>query len=47
MGPFPPSYNNLYIPVVVYYVSKWVEAIESLTNDSNVVLKFLMKNIFT
>jgi len=33
--------------VVVDYVSKWVEAIASPTNDSKVVLKFLKKNIFT
>ena len=27
MGPFPASYNNLYILLAVDYVSKWVEAI--------------------
>jgi len=47
MGPFPPSYNNLYILVVVDYVSKWVEAISTPTNDSKVVIRFLKKNIFT
>ena len=47
MGSFPPSHNNLYILVAVDYVSKWVEAIASSTNDSKVVLKFLKKNIFT
>ena len=46
MGPFPPSYSNLYILVAVDYVSKWVEAIATATNDSKVVIKFL-KNIFT
>jgi len=46
MGPFPRSHNNLYILVAVY-VSKWVEAIATPTNDSRVVIKFLMKNIFT
>ena len=25
MGPFPPSYNNLYILLAVDYVSKWVK----------------------
>jgi len=30
---------------VVDYVSKWVEAITSPTNDSKVVLMFLKKNI--
>ena len=29
MGPFPSSYNNQYILLVVDYVSKWVEAIAS------------------
>jgi len=47
MGPFPPSHNNLYILVVVDYVSKSVEAIASPKNDFKVVLKFLKKNIFT
>jgi len=47
MDPFPPSYNNLYILVVVDYVSKWVEAIATPTNDTKVVIKFLKKNIFT
>lgn len=47
MGPFPPSHSNLYILVAVDYVSKWVEAIASPTNDSKVVIKLLKKNIFT
>jgi len=47
IGPFPPSYNNLYILVAVDYVSKWVEAIVTPTNDAKVVMKFLKKNIFT
>ena len=47
MGPFPPSYNNLYILVAVDYVSKWVEAIATPTNDSKVVIRFPKKNIFT
>nr|XP_027101598.1 uncharacterized protein LOC113722501 [Coffea arabica] len=46
MGPFPSSYNNKYILLAVDYVSKWVEAISSQTNDAKVVLKFLKRNIF-
>ncbi|KAJ9544519.1 hypothetical protein OSB04_024226 [Centaurea solstitialis] len=46
MGPFPSSYSNRYILVAVDYVSKWVEAIASPTNDSRVVSKFLKRNIF-
>ncbi|XP_015960652.1 uncharacterized protein LOC107484618 [Arachis duranensis] len=47
LGPFPPSYLNTYILVVVDYVSKCVEAIASPTNDIWVVMKFLKKYIFT
>ncbi|XP_062103189.1 uncharacterized protein LOC133814212 [Humulus lupulus] len=47
MGPFPPSFKNLYILVAVDYVSKWVEVVESPTNDSKVVMKFLYKHLFT
>jgi len=41
MGLFPTSRNNLFIFVVVGYVSKWVEAIATPANDSRVVIKFL------
>jgi len=47
MGPFPVSYGNLYILVAVDYVSKWVEAIATRTNDHKVVCKFVQTNIFT
>ena len=46
MGPFPSSFGNKYILLVVNYVSKWVEAIPSRTNDAKVVVKFLRENIF-
>ncbi|KAJ9552344.1 hypothetical protein OSB04_016389 [Centaurea solstitialis] len=46
MGPFPSSFSNRYILVAVDYVSKWVEAIASPTNDSRVVSKFLKRQIF-
>ena len=47
MGPFPASYNNLYILLAVDYVSKWVEAIPTCTNDDKVVAQFLRSNIFS
>ncbi|XP_075515720.1 uncharacterized protein LOC142550530 [Primulina tabacum] len=47
MGPFPVSFGNKYILVAVDYVSKWVEALACKTNDSRVVVQFLMKNIFS
>ena len=47
MGPFPPSYNNLYILLAVDYVSKWVEAIPTRTNDAKVVVQFLRSHIFS
>lgn len=46
MGPFPPSHSNKYILVAVDYVSKWVEAVASPTNDSRVVSQFFNKVIF-
>ena len=47
MGPFPNSFGNLYILLAVDYVSKWVEAIPTKSNDNKVVLKFLKENIFS
>lgn len=46
MGPFPSSHGNLYILVVVDYVSMWVEAIASPTCKGSVVLSFLQNTIF-
>ena len=43
MGPFPSSFGNEYILLAVVYVSKWVEAILTRTNDARLVLKFLRK----
>ena len=46
MGPFPSSKGNKYILVGVDYVSKWVEAIASPTNDAGTVTRFLRKIYF-
>lgn len=47
MRPFPTSYENHYMLIVVDYVSKWVETFTSPTNDAQVIVKFLKKFIFT
>lgn len=41
MGLFPKSFGNEYILVVMDYMSKLVEAVTLLTDDSRVVIKFL------
>ncbi|CAN6560256.1 unnamed protein product [Malus baccata var. baccata] len=46
MGPFPSSHGFLYILLAVDYVSKWVEAKATRTNDSRVVANFVKTNIF-
>ena len=45
MRPFPPSCGYLYILLAIDYVSKWVDAIPTKTNDHKVVLKFLKEHI--
>ena len=47
MGPFLPSFGNLYILLVVDYVSKWVEAIACPRNDANIVERFIQRNILS
>ena len=47
MGPFLPSCGYLYILISVDYVSKWVKAIPTRTNDHKVVLKFIKDHIFS
>ena len=47
MGPFPSSNGFLYILLAVDYVSKWVEAKATRTDDSKVVAGFLKENIFS
>ena len=47
MGPFPTSFGNTYILLVVDYVSKWVEATACPKNDDNTVVGFLQRNILS
>ncbi|XP_048496403.2 uncharacterized protein LOC125495663 [Beta vulgaris subsp. vulgaris] len=46
MGPFPSSFGNLYIILAVDYVSKWVEAQATITDDAKTVVKFVKSHIF-
>ncbi|KAJ9553458.1 hypothetical protein OSB04_017503 [Centaurea solstitialis] len=45
MGPFPPSFGFTYILLCVDYVSKWVEAKATRTDDARTVSAFLRSNI--
>ena len=45
MGPFPPSFENLYILLAVDYVSTWVEAISCQRNDAKTIVGFVQRNI--
>ena len=47
MGPFPSSFGNIYILLVVDYVSKWVEATTCPRNDATTVVGFIQRNIFS
>ena len=44
---FMGLFNNVYILVVVDYVSKWLKGTTTSTNNSKVVMNFLRRNIFT
>ncbi|CAM8978452.1 unnamed protein product [Rhodiola kirilowii] len=46
MGPFPVSCGYTYILVDVDYVSKWVEAKATRSNDAKTVIEFLRTNLF-
>ena len=46
VGPFPISHIFSYILLVVDYVSRWVEAKATRTNDSKVVVDIVRSNIF-
>ena len=43
MGPFPSSYGYEYILVAVDYVSKWIEAITTWTNDHKMVISLFKR----
>lgn len=47
MGPFPNSFGFQYILVTIDYVSKWVEAKATRTNDAKVVTDFIKEHIFS
>ena len=47
MVPFVSSHGMKYILVAVYYVSKWVEAIDLANNEGKSVTAFLKKNILS
>ncbi|RDY08589.1 putative mitochondrial protein, partial [Mucuna pruriens] len=46
MGSFPVSNGYSHILLVVDYMSRWVEAVATKTNDAKVVVNFLKSNIF-
>ena len=47
MGPFPKSFGYEYILVAVEYLSKWVEAIPTRSNDTRTVVKFVKEFILS
>ncbi|KAJ8772971.1 hypothetical protein K2173_028148 [Erythroxylum novogranatense] len=47
MGPFPPSFGYNYILLAVDYVSKWVEAKATRTDDAKTVAAFVRTDIFS
>lgn len=46
MGPFPSSFGNSYILLVVDYVSKWIKAKTTRTEDTKSVVSFIKTRIF-
>ncbi|KAL2237448.1 UNVERIFIED_CONTAM: Retrovirus-related Pol polyprotein from transposon [Sesamum indicum] len=47
MGPFPSSFGKSYIILGVDYVSKWIEAKATRTDDAKTVIDFVKTNIFS
>ena len=46
-GPFPSSFENMYVLLAVDYLSKWVQATACSKNDANTVVGFLQRNILS
>ncbi|RDX91075.1 gag-pol, partial [Mucuna pruriens] len=46
MGPFLVSNGYSYLLLAIDYLSRWVEAIATKTNDAKVIVDFLKSNIF-
>jgi len=46
MGHFPVSFGFTYILMAIDYVSKWVEAKATRTNDARVIVDFVRSHIF-
>ena len=47
MGLLPSSYGHKYILLAMDYMSKWVEAIPTITCDAKVLMCFIRSNIFS
>ena len=47
IGPFPPSFGNMYILLAVDYVSKWVEATACPRNDVITGVGFIQRNMLS
>lgn len=45
IGPFQASAQNNYILFTVDYVSQWLEVVALQRNDTQMVVKFIKKNI--
>ena len=47
MGPFPSSFGNMCILLVLDYVSKWVEGTTCPRNDASTMVGFMQRNILS
>lgn len=47
MGPFLSSFKNQYILIIVGYASKWVKVTATQSNDSQVMMRFVNKTMFS